>query len=148
MTGYSEALKHFAEPSPDLFLERARLQAALGKFDAAVSGLDEGISRLGPAPALERAVIEYERQRGEFEQALARTDKMAARAAVKEPVLVLRAELLEQVGRLEDAATAFQQSLEGIEKYSISRRSVEATQHLEKRSRQGLARVRAKLDPL
>src|ERR1043165_245361 len=36
-------------PEPDLFLERARAQAAAGQLEKAVRGLDEGVARLGKA---------------------------------------------------------------------------------------------------
>ena len=143
--GYTAALRRFAEPSPDLFLERARLQASLGRLQDAVAGLDEGVRRIGPAPALELASIEFERQRGDLDAAVTRADALVSRAAAKEPPQALRAELLEQAGRFSEAQDAFQRVLLGIGSYPPNRRALEATRQLERRAREGLARVGAKL---
>ena len=142
---YTSALKRFAEPSPDLFLERARLQAALGRLQGAVEGLDEGISRLGPVPALELSTIEYERQRGDFDAAFSRAGSLVLRAGVKEPALALRAELLEQTGRFVEARDTFQQLVRRIDAYPANRRTIEATLQLQRRAQEGSARVAAKL---
>jgi tetratricopeptide (TPR) repeat protein len=141
---YSAALKVFAEPSPDLFVERARLQASLGRLGEAVRGLDEGLARLGPVPALQRLAIEYERQEGDFHEALKRVEKFMAHAPVKEPGLVLRAEVLEQAGRLPEAREAYRQLLENRVD-SVSGRFEEGTLRVTQRARDGLARVEEKL---
>ncbi len=46
---YNAALAVLVELAPDLFLARARLQASLGRLEAAVKGLDEGERRPGIA---------------------------------------------------------------------------------------------------
>ncbi len=143
--GYTEALRRFAEPPPDLFLEHARLQAALGRFDEALQGLDEAILKLGPAPALEFATIEYEQQRGDFQAALRRATALVSRAEIKEPALALKAELLEQTGHLAEAREAFQRVLAGIVAYPANRRSIDATLQLQGRAQDGLARVQGKI---
>lgn len=49
-----------AHPSPDLFLDRARLVETgdPGTLDRALSGLEEGLARLGPVPSLEKLASE------------------------------------------------------------------------------------------
>lgn len=66
---------NFSYSLPDLYLERARAQAALQRWADAVRGLDEGIARLGLTPALALPAIDYERQRGAFAAALQRLER-------------------------------------------------------------------------
>ena len=141
---FTAAIAKASPPEPDLYLERARAQAALGQIPGAVKGLDEGVTRLGEVPALQMAAIEYERQRAAFTNALARVDKLLAGAPVKEPWLVLRGEILAQSGRLDEARAAFQRVFDGIENYPPARRNLELTRRLETRTRENLARIQAR----
>jgi tetratricopeptide (TPR) repeat protein len=70
------ALRRFERPTPELVLERAALQRSAGDLDAALSGIDEGIARLGPAYSLLRAAIELEVEREGWAAALARSDAL------------------------------------------------------------------------
>ena len=142
---YSAALRVFAAPSPDLFVERARLQASLGRLGEAVKGLDEGLARLGSAPALQQLAIDYERQQADFDEALARVEELIAQAPMKEPGLVLKAEVLEQAGRLTEARKVYRQVMEGRVDSASGRFGAEATLHVNKRACDGLARVEGKL---
>jgi tetratricopeptide (TPR) repeat protein len=144
---FSAAIKLYPDPSPDLWLERARAQAASGDLAAAVAGLDQGMQRLGPIPSLEMPAVEYELQRTNISGALVRMDRIIARYPVKEPWLASRGELLEQAGRFAEAREAFQQVLSGIEGYAPARRGLVATTRLETRAREGVARLEAKLSP-
>lgn len=139
---YTAALKLFPAPPVDLFLERARQQALIGKLDDAVRGLDEAMARSSPLPVLQMPAIEYDRQRKAFDSALKRVDEFLSQYPVKEPWLTLRAEILEQAGRKQIAHTTFQQVLEGIEKYSATRRSLDLTKQLAARAQQGLDRTK------
>lgn len=145
ITDFSSAISFAPSPSPDLFLERARAQAALGQIANAVKGLDEGIARLGAIPTLQLAAIEYERQQAGFDAALARVEKLTATFPVKEPWLVLRGEILTQAGRLTEAKEVFQRTLAGIGNYPPAKRELEQTIQLQTRAREGLARVEARL---
>lgn len=140
----SSALEHYSAPSPDLYLERARLQAALGRLDDAVKGLDAGLVRIGAAPALQLAAIEYERQQAKFDAALARVERIAEKYTVKESWLLLRGEILAQAGRNTEAIAALKTVLAGIENYSPTRRSLDQTQQLEARTREAWARIEGK----
>jgi tetratricopeptide (TPR) repeat protein len=84
-----------ARPLPDLFLERARAQAALGKFADAVRGLDDAMRQLGDTPSFALPAIEYERQRGDCAAALARLER-ARGFFNKESYDKLRVEILKQ----------------------------------------------------
>jgi predicted Zn-dependent protease len=115
VSDYTAGIHRCVAPGPDLFLERAQQQARLGKLDEAVGGLDEAITNTAPLPSLQMAAIEYDRQRGAVDSALARVDGFVARYPVKEPWLTLRAEILEQAGRTTEAERTFQMVLAGID---------------------------------
>lgn len=138
---YNAGIAKCIAPGPDLFLERAKQQAVLGKLDDAVRGLDEANPNAPSFSTLQLAAIDYDRQRGAFDSALTRVDGFVARYPVKEPWLTLRAEVLEQAGRLKEAESTFQTVIAGIERYPPIRRSLDLTKQLEARARQGLVRV-------
>ena len=84
-----------ARPLPDLFLERARAQAALGKFDDALHGLDDAMRQLGETPSFALPAIEYERQRKTFDAALQRLERAKGFFST-EAYAKLHAEILKQ----------------------------------------------------
>src|SRR4029077_19273929 len=49
---FDAAIAGLHRVTPDHYLERARVQLALGETSAARADIDKGIRRLGPAPAL------------------------------------------------------------------------------------------------
>ena len=126
-----------ARPLPDLFLERARAQAALEKFDDALHGLDDAMRQLGDTPSFALPAIEYERQRGAFGAALARLER-AEKFFDRESFLALRGEILLQAGRRADAAKYFSAALAALEKFSTERRALPAVVDLEARLRANL----------
>ncbi|TAL06174.1 MAG: tetratricopeptide repeat protein [Verrucomicrobia bacterium] len=142
---YSGALKLIPKPAPDLFLERARTQAALGRFADAVAGLDEGQARLGELVSLQLPAIEYERAQTKFAAALARVDRLLAHSSVKETWLASRGEILEQAGRLTEARETFQRALAGLAEFPAAQRGREMNSELEQRLRAGLARTERRL---
>jgi tetratricopeptide (TPR) repeat protein len=108
---YSTALALIAEPSPDLFLERAELPV---DGLAALAGLDEGIARIGPAiPLVERAIA-LELKLGRTAQALARIDRVAATSERKEAWLKRRGDVLAAAGRTDEAHNAYAAALAAI----------------------------------
>jgi predicted Zn-dependent protease len=142
---YNEGIAHSFDPSIDLFLARAKQQAALGKLEDAVHGLDDAITNSVGVSLLQLTAIEYDRRRRAFDSALARVDKILDAYPVKEPWLTLRAEVLEQAGRTQEAERSFQQVIEGLGQYSAVRRSLDLTKQLEARARAGLIRTQIKL---
>ncbi len=138
---YNNGIPRCLAPGPDLFLERARQQALLGKFDDAAHGLDEAITNSPTFSALQLAAVDYDRKRGAFDSALKRVAVFVNQYPVKEPWLTLRAEVLEQAGRAKEATETFQQVIAGIEKYPAIRRGLDLTRQLEQRAREGIARV-------
>lgn len=107
----SAALVETQHPTPDLYLERARLQAGLGRFSDAVDGLDEGMARLGETPSLAYPAFEYEREAGDFGAALARLEKLG-HFMRRETFLTLKGEVLLEAGRGPEATKVFLEALE------------------------------------
>jgi tetratricopeptide (TPR) repeat protein len=127
-------------PLPDLYLERARAQTALGRFAAAVRGLDDGLARLGQTPSLALPALEYERASGDFVAALKRVERMR-KFLTPENFHALRAEILWQSNRRAEAQKDFLAGLTVIENYPPARRARPPTRELEARLRAGLQEV-------
>jgi tetratricopeptide (TPR) repeat protein len=141
ITNYSDALSQIAKPSPDLYLERATAQASAGKIEDSIRGLDEGLVRLGPIPSLQLPVIDFERQLGRYDAALARIDKITTATPRKESWFALRGEILAQAGRLDEARKSFSEALAAIESLPGNRRGTEQTKELEARIRAEMAKI-------
>jgi tetratricopeptide (TPR) repeat protein len=131
---------NFARPLPDLFIERARAQAAHKNLDAAVAGLDTAIRLLGETPSFAFPAIEYERQRGAFSAALERLER-ARKFLDHESFLTMRGEILLQAGRPAEARQDFLTVFAILEKLPPERRSLSAWVGLEERLRVGLKEV-------
>jgi tetratricopeptide (TPR) repeat protein len=75
---YQHLLSVSKVPSPDYYLELARLQSTLepGGIRLALKSLDRGIENLGLLVSLQAAAIEYEMQRKAYRMALARHETL------------------------------------------------------------------------
>lgn len=137
---FSAALALATTPLPEIYLERAECQAALGRLDDAVRGLDEGLMRLGRSPSLAIPALEYDRRRGNFPAALARLE--AARA-FHDPVsfLAVRGEIFLEAGQWAEAARDFQTALAAVETFSSTRRESPPVRELFNRLRAGLEKA-------
>ncbi|MEO7412162.1 MAG: tetratricopeptide repeat protein [Opitutaceae bacterium] len=111
-TDYNSVIALLEEPSPSLYLERAALPIA---SLAALRGLDDGIARLGPTPALVERAIALELRLGRIDAALARLDLLAAHAERKEVFLKRRGDLFALAGRATEARGAYLQALASLE---------------------------------
>jgi predicted Zn-dependent protease len=140
----ADAIKDFTgaiaqSPEPELYLERAETTVRDGKrLDEALSGLDEGIKRLGPIVTLQLPAIELELRRQNYEGALSRLDLVAAQSERKETWLVRRGEILRLAGRDEEARAAFNAALVAIESLPPWRRQSKAVTALQVRARSAL----------
>lgn len=139
---YNLALKFFAQPNPDVYVERARIEAALGHFESAIAGLDEGIQRLGSLPGLESMAIQLERQSGQFDAAVRRIEEMEKMGAGGPAELLLKADVLEQAGRLDSARNVINQVIRAV---AVLPRPTMASAGLEADAKRGLERIERKL---
>lgn len=134
---FSDALAK--SPEPELYLERAHVLAAdEQRISEALSGLDDGIRKLGPLVTLQLTAIDLELRRKNYDSALARLDQIAAQSERKETWLVRRGEILKLAGRDEEARTAFNAALVAIESLPAAHRHSRAVTALELRARSAL----------
>ncbi|MBX3396854.1 MAG: hypothetical protein KF841_15970 [Phycisphaerae bacterium] len=104
LADYARAIE--IEPSLELYAERGALHVQLNRLDDAAAGYQEAIKRLGNAPILSQTLIDVEIRRGRYDAALTLIDEECNRAALKADWLLLRADVLDRVGRIKEAADA------------------------------------------
>lgn len=93
---------------PEWFLDRARAARSGGlAVEVVLAGLDEGIDRHGPLPALQLLAVELETGRGNTDAALRRLSAIADRAERKERWLLRRGDVLLAAGRTNEARLEF-----------------------------------------
>lgn len=90
-------------PTPDLYLERATVDEALGDLDAAAAGLAEGCSGATPPVVLMLARVDVARRRGAASEALALIDDLSATSPGRADWVLQRAEILADLGRDDEA---------------------------------------------
>ena len=112
---HGDAVRHWTlaihgatEPRPEWFLDRARCAELAGIPPKEIlAGLDEGIERYGPLPALQLKAVDLEVGRGAIDEALRRLSATAERAERQARWLLRRAEVLAGAGRTNEARTEF-----------------------------------------
>ena len=134
---FDRAVSNAAEPTPDLFVERAQELVDEGseQYARALQGIEEGIRRMGPLVTLQLFAIDLQVKTRNFDGALARVDQVAARSPRKETWLMRKGEILRQAGRPAEAREVFQSALAALQTLPPTRRNVPAMQELEKRLR-------------
>jgi tetratricopeptide (TPR) repeat protein len=120
MADFDASLQSASSPEPDFYLERAAFLAKNGLTDRAISGLDEGIKRLGPVPGLQLKAVEIELGRGSHEAALKRIDQMLAKADRKEFLLCRRAAILESSGNKAGAKAAYAKAWDELQALPVN----------------------------
>jgi tetratricopeptide (TPR) repeat protein len=137
---YDRALSIYPEPGPDLFIERAQVLAAEGPehYSRALQGLDQGIAKMGPLVTLQLYAVDVELKQKNFDAALSRIDKVAARSPRKETWLARRGEILVQAGRPLEAAQAYKAALAAMQTLPPARRNVPAMLELDRRLKEEL----------
>jgi tetratricopeptide (TPR) repeat protein len=140
---FSTAIRADETPRPEYFLERARALAAAGPDHVAqaLEGLDEGLRLLGEPVTLQLFAIDLELERRNYDAALRRLERIASQSVRQEPWLVRKASILEAAGRLEEARSAYRQTLESLETLPAGRRGNRAVERLEQEARQALERL-------
>ena len=134
------AIARLDPPTPEVYLERARLIAVQGPEHAtqALKGIDAGVARLGPIVSLIQFAIDLEVGQGRYHAALARMDGLPAAVGGQPRWLARRGDILLAAGRETEAGASYAAGLETIAKLPPSRRRVRATAKLE-------AKLRARL---
>lgn len=84
-------------PTPELILERGRVDGARDDLDDLVAGYEEGLELLGPAVTIQLALVDAQRRAGHPRLALARVDELLALSPARPDWILLRAELLHQL---------------------------------------------------
>jgi predicted Zn-dependent protease len=134
------------DPDPEIFAARAQaLAAAEGEanLDRALQGLEEGLAQLGGPVSLEIVALSLEEESGRSEAALRRLERLAQTSPRPEAWLLRRGELLETVGRLDEAARTYRAALTSIEGLPAAKRATAGFQDMESRIRSALARLGA-----
>ena len=141
---YTMAIRYAPSGRPELYIERAQALEDAGErhYAEALSGLDEGIERLGPLVTIQLHAIDLELKRKQFDAALNRLEKISAQSPRKETWLARRGEILLQAGRREEARAAYEQALKALDSLPPGRRNVPAMNELEKRIKASLEATR------
>ncbi len=123
---------------PDLIVERAHALVAGQYPREALRTLDEAMEHLGPVVSLQLTAIELELQMCNAEAALRRIAAAEQTAPRKETWLARRADLLRDLGREDEARTAYQSALAALSQLPPERRLTRAMKDLELRLRERL----------
>lgn len=89
--------------TPDLYLHRARVHTAAGELDAAAEGLAAGCAALSDPVVLQLERVQAERRRGRLDDALGVVDTLLLAAPRRADWMLVRAELLDELGREDEA---------------------------------------------
>lgn len=105
-------------PSPDVYLERARLVLSMESTDnqEALAGLERGISRLGPALSLEQEAALMELRMGKIQAAQARARSISGQFERPGAWHAWQGELMERAGLQLEAQAEYTEALEEIKR--------------------------------
>ena len=142
---YTNAIRLQPNPSPELYIERAKalMEESKENVDKALSGLNEGLQRLGQPVTLQLYAIDLEMRKNRFDAALSRLEQITSRSPRKEAWLVRRGEILEKAGRDEDARTAYTAVLALIKELPAHRQNTPAIIQIGSRASDLLKRLDA-----
>jgi tetratricopeptide (TPR) repeat protein len=145
-TDYTLVVDKLDDPTPDIFVERARALESAGesRYHEALAGLDEGLRRIGPVVTLQLFAIELEVKLSRFDSALVRLETVAAQSPRKEKWLMRKAEIFIKAGRPDEAAQAYTDALDAIATLSPTRRQHKAVREMEGNIRSALENLSKK----
>jgi tetratricopeptide (TPR) repeat protein len=112
-------------PSIDLYLERGRLLESRDRHAQAAACYRDGLTQLGESPLLRRALVAALIALERHEDALIAIDEAPARGGLESGWLLERADVLERLGRDEEAHAARRRAL-ATANASLSRRPTSA----------------------
>ena len=129
---YSRSLPLFKTPAPDLYLEQAESYLKHDPADRtrALECLNAGLARLGSIPSLEQRAVAMEVDSRQFDAALIRVDRLAAKSPRKERWLAWRGDILLAAGRSDEALMAYRNAHKAIESLGPRQRGTASTQSL------------------
>jgi predicted Zn-dependent protease len=119
---------------PDAWLERARCAAEAGLADEALSGLARGMRRIGAAIALEREALAIELASGREPAALTRLERLGDLPGGWQ-WLAQRGDLLDHLGRNEEARAEWGRALKALTALPECRRGLPIIATLEQQIR-------------
>lgn len=124
-----------AEPAPELFIDCAAAQSALGDQVNALATLEAGMARLGRIMNLDSAALDLELRLGRHAVALARLDRIMAPLARKEIWQARRGDILHSLGRHNESLAAYREALASLERLAPTQRHTRPAKALEARLR-------------
>jgi len=129
---YTQALNLMEPPQPAYYLERAKVLQKQGAsyFNQAITGLDEGIKKLGPLVVLQLEAIHLLEKQHRYKEALQRVDTLISQTQRKEKWFLMRGKLLILSTQYTEAKEAFILGLEAIKQLPTVRRRTRATQQI------------------
>lgn len=135
------AIAHQRPAVPDFHLDRARLLAAepAPRVDDALAGLDEARRQLGTLVALESYAVELERERGRFDAALVRLDRLPGAQPPTVSWLARRAALLDEAGREDEARAQWREVDRRLAALPAARRRAPIYREIDERATRALA---------
>ncbi len=136
---YGLAIIHSHPAEPELFTARAEILQAQGHPAEALEGLEQGMRQLGPLLSLQIPALELELSLGRELDAVARMGRIITDVPRKEAWLARRAELLERMGRREDARRDWLATVAACKALPPSQRNSRAVQKLLERAGDSLS---------
>lgn len=132
------AIDGMKTPTPDHVLALRDALLAAGDRAAAVAALDSGLTRIGPVPSLVLPALDLELELGRNEDALRRIDALLATNPRNEAWLARRGDVLDRLGRRDEARLARADALAAIQSRPDGRRGARSAS-LERELRAALA---------
>jgi tetratricopeptide (TPR) repeat protein len=120
-------------PEPEHLIERARALRHAGDIQGAIASLDAGMAIVGEAPTLGLLAIELEAERGGWDEALRRLERLRAGASRQEAWLERRGDLLARAGRTGKAHDAWREAAATIARLPAGHRETTAMRALSAR---------------
>ena len=142
------AVTHSSRPTPGLYLERARALANAGEQNVgrAITGLDDGMEKLGRIVTLQSFAIELEVRAGRYDAALERLDQIS-KWLPNERFLRRQGDVLRAAGRTNEAQQAYLQAAGHIDTLPFQRRLARPMTELQGELKAALAEIEASTNP-
>lgn len=132
---YTRAMAASTSLDPEWVTALAEVRASQGQHEEALAVLERGMRTLGPLLSLQLPALDLELALGRADAALTRLDAVIARVPRKETWLARRAELLERLGRDDEARRDWAAAVSACESLPAAQRNSPAVQSLMQRAR-------------